>query len=115
MTGANRVWIAGTHSAGLPDAVLFPTVTRARELIRSGPVLRDPENLKRVIDLPQDLSALEGDERTVRRFLKQAEKMGAKGELYRTASSCMVVCLAAKTCPDLGNLHGAASASIRAE
>ena len=78
VTGANRVWIAGTHSAGLPDAVLIPTVTRAKELIQSGPVLKNPQNLKRVIDLPQDLSVLEGGEHTVRKFLKQAERMGAK-------------------------------------
>ncbi len=79
VTGANHVWIAGAHSAGLPDEVLFPTVTRARELIRSGPVLSDPDKLKRVIDLPQDLSTLRAaDHMAVRRFLERVEKMGAK-------------------------------------
>ena len=79
VTGANHVWIAGTHSEGLPDKVLFPTVTRAKELIQSGPVLSDPDKLKRVIDLPQDLSTLgAADYRAVKKFLKQAEKMGAK-------------------------------------
>lgn len=78
-TGANRIWIAGEHSAGLPDDVLVPTVTRARELIRAGPVLDDDAPLRRVIDLPEDLSGL--DEKTraaVERFLALAERMGGK-------------------------------------
>lgn len=79
VTGANHVWIAGAHSQGLPDDVLFPTVTRAKELIQSGPVLSDPDKLKRVIDLPQDLSSLsEADHKAVRRFLRRAVRMGAK-------------------------------------
>lgn len=79
VTGANRVWIAGDHCIGLPDEVLFPTVTRAKELIQSGPVLLDSRTLKRVIDLPHDLSLLsEADYKAVKRFLAQAERMGAK-------------------------------------
>ncbi len=79
VTGANRVWIAGKHSADLPKSVLFPTVTRAKELFQSGPVLSDSAELKRVIDLPEDLSALTtGSLRAVQRFLIQAEEMGAK-------------------------------------
>ena len=79
VTGANRVWIAGKHSEGLPDDVLFPTVTRARELIQSGPVLSDTDMLKRVIDLPEDLSTLdEADLAVVEEFLALAEEMGAK-------------------------------------
>lgn len=78
VTGANRVWIAGEHSEDLPDAVLFPTITRARELIQSGPILSDTDNLKRVIDLPEDLSTLgEVARAAVERFLKRAEAMGA--------------------------------------
>ena len=56
VTGANRIWIAGKHSQGLPNNVLFPTVTKARELINAGPVLSDTGKLKLVIDLPEDLS-----------------------------------------------------------
>ena len=79
VTGANRVWIAGKHSKGLPDDVLFPTVTKARELINAGPVLSDAGNLKLVIDLPEDLSTLNKPSlRTVQKFLLQAEQMGAK-------------------------------------
>lgn len=77
VTGANRVWIAGPHSAGLPGCVLFPTVTKARELFRAGDVLTDSERLRRVIDLPVDLDALDATARqTVERFLKIARSMG---------------------------------------
>jgi adenine-specific DNA-methyltransferase len=40
VTGANRVWICGDHTVGLPDRVLFPSVTKARELIFAGKVLQ---------------------------------------------------------------------------
>ena len=79
VTGANRVWIAGSHSEGLPDDVLFPAVTRARELIQAGPVLDDADKLKRVIDLPGDLQQLgKRDRAAVRDFLARAKVMGAR-------------------------------------
>jgi adenine-specific DNA-methyltransferase len=78
VTGANDVWIAGAHSRGLPESVLFPSVTRARELLNAGFVLDDSASLRRVIDLPPDLSLFEGDERrAVERFLKLARQAGA--------------------------------------
>lgn len=79
VTGANRVWIAGKHSEGLPDEVLFPTVTRARELFGAGPELVDSTVLRRVIDVPGDLSTLDRTSRiAVERFLRLAANMGAK-------------------------------------
>lgn len=78
VTGANDVWIAGEHSAGLPDSVLFPTVTRARDVLDAAGVLADPAKLRRVIDLPPDLDELDAAERSaVTRFLKVARQMGA--------------------------------------
>lgn len=78
VTGANRIWIAGKHSRDLPESVLFPTVTRARELLRAGLVLADSGNLKRVIDLPPDLSILRAeDRRAVARFMALAKAAGA--------------------------------------
>lgn len=78
VTGANDVWIAGTHSAGLPDSVLFPTITRAREVLEAGGLLADPARLRRVIDLPADLDELDTVERNaVTKFLKVARSMGA--------------------------------------
>ncbi len=79
VTGSNRVWIEGEHSKGLPDDVLFPTVTKAVELIRAGAVLTNAANLRRVIDLPPDLSALsEKKHNAIQRFLELAEEMGAR-------------------------------------
>ena len=78
VTGANKVWIAGPHSAGLPEAVLFPTITRARELFAMGAALADASALRRVIDLPVELDALPPDERrTVEDFLRVAQGLGA--------------------------------------
>lgn len=89
VTGANHVWIAGAHSEGLPDEVLFPTVTRARELFAAGISLDDVTALRRVIDLPVDLSGFNARTRTaIDRFLARAKEMGAaKGYIaqYRRA------------------------------
>lgn len=79
VTGANRIWIAGPHSQGLPLEVLLPTVTRARELLLAGWVLVDAEGLRRVIDLPSDLSIFSGSKRqAIDRFLERADAMGAR-------------------------------------
>ena len=34
VTGCNAVWIAGAFSGALPNPVLIPTVTKARELFK---------------------------------------------------------------------------------
>lgn len=78
VTGANAVWIAGPHGDTLPESVLFPTVTRARELFSAGKALVDASALRRVIDIPSDLDALPPDERqSVEQFLRVARRMGA--------------------------------------
>jgi adenine-specific DNA-methyltransferase len=78
VTGANKVWIAGPHSQQLPDSVLFATVTKAKELFHAGKLLNDDSFLKKVIDLPADLSVLDNVERKiVDRFLQKAKKLGA--------------------------------------
>jgi hypothetical protein len=78
VTGANKVWIAGGHSVDLPQSVLYPSVTKARELFRAGKVLEDATPLRKVIDLPVDLDIFEGPERRViDRFLARARRMGA--------------------------------------
>ena len=79
VTGANRIWIAGEHSESLPVEVLFPTVTKALELFDAGWVLMDVNGLRRVIDLPLDLSVFRGKKRkAIDRFLRRAEDMGAR-------------------------------------
>ncbi len=78
VTGANRIWIAGLHSDELPESLSFPAITRARELFASGAVLDDLGELRRVIDLPEDLGELTPTERRlVERFLRRARAMGA--------------------------------------
>ena len=77
VTGANRIWIAGSHSKGLPESVLFRTVTRAKELFAAGAILADDSILRSVIDLPVDLSVFDKAERkAVEAFLKYAKKAG---------------------------------------
>ena len=77
VTGANRVWIDGSHSRELPESVLFASVTKARELFAAGRELADASRLRRVIDLPSDLDVFEQSERkAVDRFLKIARSMG---------------------------------------
>jgi len=78
VTGANRVWIAGKHSLGLPERVLFRSVTKARELFQAGRALSDKSSLRDVIDLPVDLSAFDREERkAIDRFLRLAKAAGA--------------------------------------
>lgn len=77
VTGANRVWIAGDHSKGLPDSVLFPTVTKARELFAARDFLSDASILRRVIDLPVDLDVFDPAERRhIDNFLRFARSVG---------------------------------------
>jgi hypothetical protein len=78
VTGLNKVWIAGEHSLGLPDSVLFPAVTKARELFRAGDALEDASLLRKVIDIPVDRDLLDpSDRKMVDRFLVKARSLGA--------------------------------------
>jgi adenine-specific DNA-methyltransferase len=78
VTGANRVWITEGNEHHLPDAVLFSTVTKARELFAAEGVLDDSRHLKRVIDLPVDLSVFENAERRrIEAFLTFARNQSA--------------------------------------
>lgn len=78
VTGLNKLWIEGPHSQGLPDALLYRTVTKAQELFRAGLVLADASALRRVVDLPVDLDELESPtRRVVDRFLAKAKQLGA--------------------------------------
>lgn len=78
VTGANHIWITNRCDDRLPASVLTPSVTRARELFVAETSLSSPEHLRRVIDLPQDLDALEAvDRKRVDAFLKKAKQHGA--------------------------------------
>lgn len=78
VTGANRIWIAGNDGPPLPPSVLFPAITRASELYAAGDELRSSKGLRRVIDLPADLSVLSSEDRgAVEAFLVYAKSHGA--------------------------------------
>ena len=78
VTGANGTWVlpAGSRPP-IPDRYLFPSITRARELIDAGEWLESTEALRRVIDLPADLDELDAGERGgVEAFLESARAAG---------------------------------------
>jgi hypothetical protein len=77
VTGANNIWIAGSHSTGLPTSLLKPTVTKANELIEAGDVLASVAKLRRIIDIPVDLDELTArDRNAVNVFLAWAKAQG---------------------------------------
>lgn len=77
VTGANAVWVRRDASPDLPERVLFPSITKARELFGAGARLGSLEALRRVVDLPVDLDVLDDDEREqVNRFLREARARG---------------------------------------
>lgn len=78
VTGANSIWIAGDHARDLPERVMLPAVTKARDLIEAGANLRSSDFLRRVIDLPPDLDDFTGEERRrISNFLLWAKNQGA--------------------------------------
>jgi adenine-specific DNA-methyltransferase len=74
VTGANDVWVQRGPTPSLPDSVLFPTVTKARELFGAGSRLDTVESLRKVVDLPVDLDAFDAlERRAIERFLRAAK------------------------------------------
>ena len=78
VTGLNSVWIAGEQARQLPESVLVPTVTKAKELINAGKALSTTQTLRRIVDLPTDLSQFTSDEQSnINKFLEWARREGA--------------------------------------
>jgi hypothetical protein len=78
VTGANRVWIAGSDTPRLPARFLVPAVTSARELFAAGTELTLVAPLRRIIALPAAIDALPEPERAeVEAFLAWARRQGA--------------------------------------
>lgn len=74
VTGANRTWVT-TAASDLPAPVLYPSITRARELFAAGDTLQSTMNLKNVIDIPADLDSLDPiDREVIDKFLRAAKK-----------------------------------------
>lgn len=86
VTGANDVWVTRADQTDLPREVLFPSVTRARELFAAGAQLSASDHLRCVIDLPADLDVFDaGTRKVVDRFLKKAKQNGvADGYIARS-------------------------------
>ncbi len=76
VTGANAFWVL-RHHADLPASVLYPSVTRARELFAAGSVLADRGRLRLVVDIPSELDQFDARDRVgVCRFIEAARKAG---------------------------------------
>lgn len=74
VTGANATWVS-RGVVDLPESVLYPSITRAKELFAAGDMLSSADHLKRVIDMPADLDIFDADERKrIDRFLREARK-----------------------------------------
>ncbi len=85
VTGANAVWIAGERAAALPQSVLKPAVTRAKELLACGSSLDRVTHLKRVVDLPPSLDGFDDAESAqIDDFLAWARSMGANRSYIAT-------------------------------
>jgi len=79
VTGANKIWVHRDGDVDLPARVLFPSVTKARELFGAGDRLAASSSLKRVIDLPVDLDTFDAEDRKlVDRFLRLAKKQNVQ-------------------------------------
>jgi len=78
VTGGNATWVVARGATALPRRLLFPSVTRARELFAAQDRLTDDGPLRFVIDLPADLDELPEDDRpVVADFLTRARANGA--------------------------------------
>lgn len=78
VTGSNSVFVVDPERVRLPESVLFPSITRARELFAAGNILGRVDHLRAVIDIPADLDLFERAERTlIERFLRAARRAGA--------------------------------------
>jgi adenine-specific DNA-methyltransferase len=78
VTGGNATWVVARGATALPRRLLFPSVTRARELFAAQDRLTDDGPLRLVIDLPADLDELAEDDRpVVADFLTRARANGA--------------------------------------
>jgi hypothetical protein len=79
VTGSNATWVRRLGDVSLPSSVLFPSVTKARELFAAGECLGSLDGLRVVVDLPWDLDELDAAGRKqVLAFLKTAERAGVR-------------------------------------
>ena len=79
MTGSNDLWVVHPRRTMIPERLLTPVVSSAKELFRiEDGFLRDSTTLRCLIDLPDDLDLLYDSEReAVEQFLDAACAQGA--------------------------------------
>lgn len=78
VTGANKVFVVGDDHPHIPDAYLKPSVTKAKELFRSGGVLDSSSHLRYLVKLPTDLDQIPpSDRNAIEIFLDWARSLGA--------------------------------------
>ncbi len=79
VTGSNETWVRRVGDVKLPESVLFPSVTKARELFAAGERLTSLDGLRVVVDLPESLDVLDPEQRKlVAAFLRDAKAAGVK-------------------------------------
>lgn len=85
VTGKNEVWVASEAARKLPNRVLFPSVTKANDLIAAGGRLAVADLLRRVVDLPPELDEFTpAEKRRIREFLRWAKSLGADASYVAT-------------------------------
>lgn len=78
VTGANDIWIESEHAKDLPERVMLPAVTKAKDLLQAGAHLQSAAVLRRVIDLPTALDDFTKEEhQRITAFLSWAKLQGA--------------------------------------
>lgn len=77
VTGAKDIWVHGPEAPELPDNLLFPSVTRAKEIVEARGEILTAEGLRLVVNLPLDLRSLSPlDREAAARFREWARLRG---------------------------------------
>jgi methylase of polypeptide subunit release factors len=85
VTGAKHIWVHGPASPELPLQFLFPSITRAKEIIDAEGEIASGDGLRMVVNLPLDFRFLNQQDRdAVVRFREWARRRGgAKSYIAR--------------------------------
>jgi len=113
VTGANAIWIAGTHADKLPERVKIPSVTKANDLIKAGARFTQQQSCAASLTcLLNWTSSAKEEGRGINAFLAWAKTQGARSRLHRAASKSVVVSGPESPRADPLHIHGAAAAAI---
>lgn len=80
VTGDNAFWVRNTYDLhDIPEGLKVPVVSHAREIMGDCPAQRNPDSLRRLVTLPQDLTTLTDDEAVAaRKIISLAEEKGVQ-------------------------------------